>query len=330
MPVISGEDAEPALPSFESFQFPQALLRGVKERGFVTATPVQRDVIPIARQGGDLIAGAETGTGSVAQARIWLQPSQDAFHNLRLKARGPVHVTVVDGNGVPVDNPRAYFDSGEYDPTTVKIQNIGHQETSERITRAIFDRLVLTQFARDARHPLVIAGGAQAFSPEPMAEFVDAFVIGEGEETLPQLIGAIENGEDMRNVPGIAYKSEGSGRIVFTEKRDPANLDSYPPFGKILAPLEISRGCPWGCTYCQTPRLFGSMMRHRSISVITKYACRHKDIRFTSPNSLAYGSDGRAARLEKVEALLCSLSELEKPIYFGTFPSEVRPDEDMV
>ncbi len=116
------------------------------------------------------------------------------------------------------------------------------------------------------------------------------------------------------------------GRIVFTEKRYPVNLDSYPPFGKILAPLEISRGCPWGCTYCQTPRLFGSGMRHRSISIITKYARRHKDIRFTSPNSLAYGSDGRVARLEKVEALLGSLSELEKPIYFGTFPSEVRPD----
>ena len=46
--------------------FPQALLRGIKERGFVTATPVQRDVIPIAREGGDLIATAETGTGKTA------------------------------------------------------------------------------------------------------------------------------------------------------------------------------------------------------------------------------------------------------------------------
>jgi len=174
---------------------------------------------------------------------------------------------------------------------------------------------------------IYVAGGPHPSAlPEEVLEYFDYVVVGEGEETLPQLIGAIENGEDMRNVPGIAYKSEGSGRIVFTEKRDPVNLDSYPPFGKILAPLEISRGCPWGCTYCQTPRLFGSMMRHRSIPVITKYARRHKDIRFTSPNSLAYGSDGRVARLEKVEALLGSLSELEKPIYFGTFPSEVRPD----
>jgi B12-binding domain/radical SAM domain protein len=172
---------------------------------------------------------------------------------------------------------------------------------------------------------IFVAGGPHPSAmPEEVAEYFDYVVVGEGEETLPQLIGAIENGLDPGNVLGIAYKA--GGRIVFTEKREPVDLDLYPPFGKILSPLEISRGCPWGCTYCQTPRLFGTKMRHRSIPIITKYARRHKDIRFTSPNSLAFGSDGRAARLEKVEALLGSLSELEKPIYFGTFPSEVRPE----
>jgi len=52
----------------------------------------------------------------------------------------------------------------------------------------------------------------------------------------------------------------------------------------------------------------------------------HMDLRFTSPNALAYGSDGLRPRLEKVELLLKTLSELGRPIYFGTFPSEVRPD----
>jgi B12-binding domain/radical SAM domain protein len=149
-------------------------------------------------------------------------------------------------------------------------------------------------------------------------------VIGEGEETLPDLIEAIENGRDPIHVLGIAYKSQGIVR--FTEKRPSVDLDKYPPFDKILAPIEISRGCPWGCTYCQTPRLFGTCMRHRSIPIIAQFARRHKDIRFTSPNSLAYGSDGKRPRLEKVELLLKALSEQKKPIYFGTFPSEVRPD----
>jgi ATP-dependent RNA helicase RhlE len=60
------QESESRGPSFESFGFPQALLRGVGERGFTTATPIQDDVIPVAREGVDLIACAETGTGKTA------------------------------------------------------------------------------------------------------------------------------------------------------------------------------------------------------------------------------------------------------------------------
>jgi B12-binding domain/radical SAM domain protein len=170
-----------------------------------------------------------------------------------------------------------------------------------------------------------IAGGPHPSAlPEEALQHFDFVVIGEGEETLPELIRAIEGGLDPAEVKGIAYRS--GDRVFFTGGRAPVDLDLYPPFSRILSPIEISRGCPWGCTYCQTPRLFGFCMRHRSIETIKKYARRHKDIRFTSPNSLAYGSDGRRPRLEKVEALLKALSEQKKPIYFGTFPSEVRPE----
>jgi B12-binding domain/radical SAM domain protein len=172
---------------------------------------------------------------------------------------------------------------------------------------------------------IYIAGGPHPSAvPEEALEHFDFVVVGEGEETLPELIKALKDGRDPGDVKGIAYKA--GDAIMFTEKRSPADLDTFPPFGKILAPIEISRGCPWGCTYCQTSRLFGHCMRHRSIAAIARYAKMHKDIRFTSPNSLAYGSDGLRPRLEKVEALLKTLSEQRKPIYFGTFPSEVRPD----
>ncbi len=172
---------------------------------------------------------------------------------------------------------------------------------------------------------IYIAGGPHPSAvPEEVLEHFDFVVVGEGEETLSELIKALKNGQDPCDVKGIAYKV--SDKIRLTKKRPPVDLDRFPPFGKILAPIEISRGCPWGCTYCQTPRLFGHCMRHRSIASIARYAKLHKDIRFTSPNSLAYGSDGLRPRLEKVEALLKALSEQRKPIYFGTFPSEVRPD----
>jgi B12-binding domain/radical SAM domain protein len=172
---------------------------------------------------------------------------------------------------------------------------------------------------------IYIAGGPHPSAvPQDVLKYFDYAVIGEGEKTLPELIIAITNGEDPGGVNGIAYSD--NGRVIFTGRREPIDLDLYPPFGKILAPIEISRGCPWKCAYCQTSRLFGCKMRHRSAAAIVRYARRHKDIRLTSPNSLAYGSDGRKPRLDKVESLLRSLSELKRPIYFGTFPSEVRPD----
>jgi B12-binding domain/radical SAM domain protein len=64
-------------------------------------------------------------------------------------------------------------------------------------------------------------------------------------------------------------------------------------------------------------------MRHRSIDAIASHARRYRDVRLVSPNALAYGSDGRRPRLEKVERLL---SALGGNIYFGTFPNEVRPE----
>ena len=58
----------------------------------------------------------------------------------------------------------------------------------------ILDLSGLPLFAaeRDERHPLVIAGGHAAFNPEPMAAFIDAFAIGEGEELIHDIVNAYQ------------------------------------------------------------------------------------------------------------------------------------------
>ena len=64
-------------------------------------------------------------------------------------------------------------------------------------------------------------------------------------------------------------------------------------------------------------------MRHRSVEAICKYDKFYEDKRLISPNAFAYGSDGIAPNPAAVERLLKNLSG---NIYFGTFPSEVRPE----
>jgi B12-binding domain/radical SAM domain protein len=170
---------------------------------------------------------------------------------------------------------------------------------------------------------IFIAGGPHPSGcPEEATEHFDYVVIGEGEATLPELLNVIQNNGNVSGVKGIAFRKD--EKFYYTGPRADVSLDCYAPFRPpLFGPIEISRGCPWNCAYCQTPRLFGHKMRHRSVETICKYDKFYEDKRLVSPNAFAYGSDGIKPNPEAVEKLL---SHLSGNIYFGTFPSEVRPE----
>lgn len=162
-----------------------------------------------------------------------------------------------------------------------------------------------------------IVGGPHATAcPRKVAEYADFVITGEGEFTLPRLIREIGRGGSGQ-IPGVVTRDYG-------EPADTAVLiDAYPAFSETKGYVEISRGCPFACGYCQTPQIFGRCMRHRSMDAIARYANRYEHARFVSPNAFAYGSDGVHPRWAKVKHLLGALTG---KIYFGTFPSEVRPE----
>jgi B12-binding domain/radical SAM domain protein len=168
---------------------------------------------------------------------------------------------------------------------------------------------------------ITIVGGPHASACYPeMAEIADYVVVGEGEYTLPLLLDYIRNGSCGKIPPGVATSGG------YTPVSSIVRLDAYPPFSRVNGYVEISRGCPFSCAYCQTPRLAGSRMRHRSVEEIVRFASRYRHARFVSPNALAYGSkDGIHPDLDRVEHLLRSLDKRTR-VYFGTFPSEVRPE----
>ena len=201
-------------------------------------------------------------------------------------------------------------------------------------------QLVTAHRPTDDPSPVLwIAGG-----PNPTADpegtlriGFDAVVLGEGEATLPELLKTIAAGGDLAGVPGLAIRGS-SGRTRFTGRRPPVDLNAYPPFPlrrRRAGPIEITRGCPFACGYCQTSHLLGTLPRHRSVETIARYAAamRQKsacDVRVISPNAFSYGSpDGRTLNLPALESLLAALREALRAdgrLFFGTFPSEVRPE----
>ena len=139
--------------------------------------------------------------------------------------------------------------------------------------------------------PIVIAGGHAAFNPEPIADFIDAAVLGDGEEAVLEITAAVRDwkargrpggrGElltrlarlDGVYVPGgyaVSYLPDGRLRGVVPDrygvprrvtKRTTMNLDEWPYPRRPLVPVaesvhermsvEIFRGCTRGCRFCQ-------------------------------------------------------------------------------
>lgn len=182
---------------------------------------------------------------------------------------------------------------------------------------------------------LIVGGPHSSASPHQTINIgFDVAVIGEGEQVFPELIHRLLHKSSFNNLPGIAYRSS-NGTPIVTPPAKPVDLNKFPPFAvqhRFFSPIEVSRGCPWGCKYCQTPALFGRTMRHRSPDCILTYvklAVKHgfRNAWFTSPNALAYGSQtGRIPNITKLRQLLQALQTQPLKIFYGTFPSEIRPD----
>lgn len=192
---------------------------------------------------------------------------------------------------------------------------------------------------RRLEDPIIVAGGPCAFCPEPIADFIDLFVVGDGEEVIEKLLDATivvrgRNGEAgpqpatrkdllremVRCVPAVyapsfyepVWKPDGTLEAIRpTEEGIPAvvrkatvkdlNTAYHPtapviPFSETVhdrVGVEIMRGCPHVCRFCQSWTI-KSPVRHRSAENVLAAAeetyknTGHPEITLTSLSSGDY------------------------------------------
>jgi len=143
------------------------------------------------------------------------------------------------------------------------------------MTTQLPSALKISKFVKKTNNiiPTIWGGFHPTLFPEPTAShrLVDIVVIGEGEETLLEIIK--NNGGNLESIKGIAFKK--NGKVILTPERPLLNLENLPaPNWKLMpqeivsnlsqVPIHTSRGCPHRCTFC--------------VNVITKNHWRAKPV----------------------------------------------------
>ncbi|HEY5433497.1 MAG TPA: TIGR03960 family B12-binding radical SAM protein [Coriobacteriia bacterium] len=156
---------------------------------------------------------------------------------------------------------------------------------------------------REETDPVVIGGGPCAFNPEPVADFFDAILVGEGEDAIVEIVAAhraakaagLSRAAVLRTLAAVsgvyvptlyepadrkapARPREGSGAPAQVVKRVVADLGSHRaptcpvvPFMDVIhdrANVEVLRGCTRGCRFCQAGMIYRPVRERTSDDIV--------------------------------------------------------------
>ncbi|MBI5604952.1 MAG: radical SAM protein [Deltaproteobacteria bacterium] len=145
------------------------------------------------------------------------------------------------------------------------------------ITSTIPRAFLLGDQAKEQGKKVIFGGPHVTFLPEEALHHGEFVVRGEGEETLTELLPALQGGKSLDGIVGLSYWEDGRPKHN-TDRPLIQDLNTLPipDFSLIkgwnscqaVVPVATSRGCPYACKFCSVVTMFGRGYRTRSIDLI--------------------------------------------------------------
>ncbi|MGH7319974.1 MAG: B12-binding domain-containing radical SAM protein [Candidatus Rokuibacteriota bacterium] len=165
----------------------------------------------------------------------------------------------------------------------------------------------LADRVRSAGIPVAIGGTHVTFLPDEGLEHGDFVVRGEGEFAFQELVDAIQAGEGLEKIQNLSYLDNGKP-VHVPERPKIANLDvnpipDYPlihgwkPGGVVS--IATSRGCPFSCTFCSVPGMYGHAFRTHTIDRVLEELRGRRDCYY-----IFFADDIFTANKKRVKELL--------------------------
>jgi radical SAM superfamily enzyme YgiQ (UPF0313 family) len=219
----------------------------------------------------------------------------------------------------------------------ISVRNIDDQDMANPRFLLEQAREVVTFCRSVSASPIVLGGAGYSLFPESSLDYLgaDMGIQGEGESAFPLLIGALEEGRPLSNLPGLFVRGHG----LQGERRFAEDLDSLPlPDPRLFStsayegedfwvPVQTRRGCPMRCSYCSTGTIEGHTLRKRSPDQVVRWIARwvesgfrrfqFVDNTFNLPPSYAL-------------SLCSSLSEVEVPVAWRSILYPARLEKSLV